>query len=286
MEWIVSSEESGLKLVDFLKLKLNSLSLKGLKKGIESNACLVNSRVERFASARVGTGDIITYEYVEKKETSIQVLYEDEALFICCKNSGISSDEPLFLKGLEILAKSPLFLLHRLDKDTSGVLLFAKTKEMEKEMLYLFRQRQIKKEYLAIVDGIPNHSSGIIDNQLGKIHSYQGQTIWGAVKSNGLRACTEWKVLQKGKFAALLLCRPITGRTHQIRVHCSEMGHPILGDYQYGRRFRCSYRPSRLLLNASRVSFIHPLTKIELSVEAPLPEDMEKALKYILNQSD
>jgi 23S rRNA-/tRNA-specific pseudouridylate synthase len=85
--------------------------------------------------------------------------------------------------------------------------------------------------------------------------------------------------MQKGKDAALLECRPITGRTHQIRVHCSGMGHPILGDYQYGRKFRCSVRPPRCLLHAFEVIFIDPIKDSEVHVRAPLPKDMEQALE-------
>lgn len=269
-EWCVTAKESGLKLIDFLKSKVDHCSVRQIKKAIESNACTVNGRAERFASSLVGAGDKVIFTLIEKSIGKGQLLFEDEHFFIYNKPSGISSEN--FHQSLGI----PLYLLHRLDKETSGVLLFAKTTEMRDAMLHLFRQRKIQKSYLAFVDGIPTKNSGIIDNYLGKVHVYQGQALWGEVDaSKGVHARTEWKVIQKGNEVAVLLCHPITGRTHQIRVHCSGMGHPILGDYQYGRKFRSGWRPQRCLLHAYEVSFTHPLKGTKVVVQAPKPPDME-----------
>lgn len=277
-KWSVTAQESGLKLIDFLKSKLDSCSARQIKKAIESNACVLNGRTERFASTLVGTGDKIAFAMAEKSGVRKgDVLFEDADLFIYDKPSGISSED--LHKSLGI---SSLYLLHRLDKETSGVLLFAKTIPMRDAMLHLFRQRKIRKAYFALVDGIPTKTSGTIDNYLGKVHVYQGQALWGEVDpSKGAHARTEWKVIQTGKETALLLCQPITGRTHQIRVHCSGMGHPILGDYQYGRKFRSKCRPQRCMLHACEVSFIHPVKGTTVVIQAPKPLDMKAVIEEI-----
>ena len=121
-------------------------------------------------------------------------------------------------------------------------------------------------------------AKGKVENYLGKKQAYAGQTIWGAVSpSRGLYACTEWERLKKGDISSLVACHPTTGRTHQIRVHMAEMGHPILGDYQYGKRFLCPYRPPRILLHAEEFSFYHPSTGKSLCLTAPLPDDFKIA---------
>lgn len=283
MQWVVEKGENGLKLIEFLKLKLPTSSSRQIKKNIETNGCKINGRMERFASTLVGAGDKIVFQLTERQVEEGGVLFEDEHLFIYNKPSGISSDDPNFIRELEKVASTSLYLLHRLDKETTGVLLLAKTKEMNEKMLDLFKNRKIEKTYYAVVDGIPAQDHGVIDNYLGKLHSYQGQAMWGAVEpSKGLRARTLWKTVKKGKKSALVECHPITGRTHQIRVHLSEMGYPILGDYQYGRQFRCSYSPRRCLLHCFELSFIDPIKETAVKVSAPLPNEMETALKTLM----
>jgi|LakMenEpi03Aug12_release.lakeMendotaPanAssembly.Ray.scaffolds.fasta_scaffold38566_6 RluA family pseudouridine synthase len=284
-EWKVNEDESGLKLIDFLKLRLKNCGTRQIKKALEKNGCLLNGRPERFATKLVAAGDTVSFSLpiasLENKVSPKNIIFENDSLFIYDKPPGISSEDPNFLKKLQALA-NPLHLLHRLDKETSGILLFAKTTAMRDAMLDLFKQRKINKTYLAIVDGIPKQNSGIIDNYLGKLHAYEGQAIWGKVKPDvGLRARTEWQILQVGKQASLLLCRPITGRTHQIRVHCSEMGHPILGDYHYGRKFKCQVRAQRCFLHAFQVSFKNPANGNEILVEAPIPLDFNKILQEL-----
>lgn len=278
-QWEVSSTESGCKLQAFLKVKLNhKFSAKQIKQAIENNKCLVNGKTERFASYTLGTGDKITWLLDTAKKPSQEigfetqrVLYEDADLLIYDKPAGIASDNIKFLKrNLPYLS-----LVHRLDLDTTGALIFAKNEQSLQAMIQLFKKQLVQKEYLAIVDGVPSKSAGIINNFLGKIHSYEGQTLYGEV-TKGLSAITEWRLESKNIDVALLRCIPKTGRTHQIRVHLSGIGHPILGDYQYGRHFRCSYRPHRYLLHAFLLQFPHPSTGKEVKVMAPLPNDFEE----------
>jgi len=289
--WIVSSSESGVKLIDFLKNKIPSTSsTRKLKRLIESNCCQINGRTERFASAVLGSGDEVRFLMEAEPDAApkltlaerARILYEDTDLFIYNKPPGLSSDSPAFHKALKELTPH-VELIHRLDKETSGILMFAKTSKMREAMIEEFRRKKVIKTYLAIVDGVPAKNKGAVDNYLGKIAEYQGQSLWGSViHEKGLHARTEWELKKKGKEAAILYCHPITGRTHQIRVHLSGIGHPILGDHQYGKKSRCSYVPSRCLLHALSVSFIHPMTKEPLHIEAEIPEDILKTIQQIM----
>lgn len=278
-KWIVTPEESEQKLLKFLKSKLDEYSLKQLKRCLEDNLCTVNGATERFATALVFKGDIVTFKDMEVSEKTShyfdnsRILYEDADFFIYNKPDNITSDS----------FKTKFMLIHRLDIGTTGVLMFAKSELIFNEMVTLFRKRLVKKVYLAIVEGVPKQKSGTVDNYLGKKHEYAGQTIWGSVsKEKGVHAVTEWRVEKSGKLLSLIRCFPKTGRTHQIRVHLSEMKLPILGDYQYWRTFQSTFQPKRCLLHAFRISFMHPRLKSKMEIEAPIPEDFALALKEIL----
>ena len=165
-----------------------------------------------------------------------------------------------------------------MDRETTGVLILAKEKGVFDNLVEQFKHFQVQKRYLTIVDGQVEQPKGIIENYLGKKRSYAGQTIWGSVQqSKGLYASTEWIRLKKGKSVTLMACYPKTGRTHQIRVHMAEIGHPILGDFQYSKEFECRYRPTRYLLHSEEITFQHPLTGEALFLKAPIPDDFKKA---------
>jgi 23S rRNA pseudouridine955/2504/2580 synthase/23S rRNA pseudouridine1911/1915/1917 synthase len=274
--WEVTPQESGQKLVAYLRSKLSAdYSLRRIKEAIEQNACTINGRIERFASTVVAKGDKIAFTLVNKQDVaSAVIIYQDNYLLACNKPAGVSSEDPLLKPSPELI------LLHRLDKDTTGVLLWAKNSLIAEKMLLLFKERLVKKSYLAIVDGVPKQKVGRIENQLGKVCQYQGQSLWGPVKK-GLTAITDWRTVKEFRSAALLACSPQTGRTHQLRVHLSGIGHPILGDKQYSKNPKSSFRPSRCLLHAARVEFIHPATGTPLTIEAELPADFKLALETI-----
>lgn len=286
MHWEVSSTESGMRLIAFLLQKLdNQYSARHLKQLLEKNQCTVNDRVERFASTTVGTGDQIALSISNPLPKSsalsspAQILYEDNELLIYNKPAGIACENEKFqfLKSGSYLA-----LVHRLDRDTTGALIFAKSQDVFEKMVLLFKKRLINKEYLAIVDGVPKMNQGLIDNYIGEIHRYQGQKIWGEVKKQeGQQAITTWQCERKGSQSALVRCSPKTGRTHQIRVHLSSMGHPILGDFHYAKKFRCSYQAPRCMLHAWTLSFPHPTETKAIKIHAPLPDDFKKAIEQL-----
>lgn len=291
LEWIVTSQESGWKLLAFLSHHLEGKhSSRFLKRAIEQNSCQINGRTERFASTLLGEGDLICLHLEQTSSSSShqfeesRILYEDDILLVYNKPAGINCDE----KGIVHLLKGrepSLQLVHRLDRDTTGILLLAKGELVFDKLVDQFKQFQVKKCYRAIVDGVIAQSEGIVENYLGKKQAYAGQTIWGAVaESRGLYACTEWQRRKTGGAASLVACFPKTGRTHQIRVHMAEMGHPVLGDYQYGKHFKCLYRPSRYLLHAEEIQILHPITGKSLHLIAPLPEDFKMAQQQLFTR--
>ncbi len=291
MQWIVSASEAGQKLVTFLKNKLGpNYSARQIKRGIENNLCRVNQRLEHFASIAVMRGDKITFE-LEALEgqakanfqfSSADIIYENQELLVYNKPAGFASDGEEIVQALQAHGHG-WELLHRLDRDTSGLLMFTKGSAFREKMVAAFKTHEIEKIYLALVDGIPQQTSGIIDNYLGKIHEYEGQALWGAVSPHeGHHAVTAWELQKKGAQASLLRCFPKTGRTHQIRVHLSEMGHPILGDKQYARLIRCHYNAPRCLLHAYELSFFHPTTQQRIHFQASIPKDFKQALDQLV----
>jgi len=291
MKWRVQQEQSGQKLVSFLKDNLTtSFSSRHIKQLIELGRCKVNGKVERFASFQVAKGDTVFFlqdksnscenKLIAKNNTTnITILFSDDHFLAIDKPSRIASDDPKLVNAISKESKS-LILVHRLDKETTGVLLFAKSKEAFLKMVELFKKGEVEKTYLAIVDGKVLSKQGKVENQMGKLSLYQGQTLWGVVKE-GLKALTFWERVSFSNQASLMVCYPKTGRTHQLRVHMSGIGHPILGDYQYGKSFKCSFKPDRILLHALILSFNHPFIEKKVVINSPQPSDFKEAIEKL-----
>jgi RluA family pseudouridine synthase len=278
--WRVSLKEVGMSLLAFLREKKpDAPSVKSLKRAIDGKCCTVNGKIELFSSYRLKTGDVVSLQWVHSQRvTSLPILYEDSDLLIVDKPAGLTCENRYFAPLLKQRAE----LIHRLDKETSGVVMLGKNKEIIELMIALFREKKVYKQYLAIVDGRLAEAEGKIENVLRKKPSLtKGQVTYEVTKGKGVSAITLWKCLQSGQTASLVLCEPITGRTHQLRIHLSAIGHPILGDLQYGKRFRCTVRPQRHLLHALKLRFMHPKSGEEISVNAPIPPDFQAALKEL-----
>ena len=271
-----------MRLLAFLRGRCpHGLSVKAIKRAIDGRGCTINGRMESFSTHVVKGGDLVVLRLQEQDPVlTPAILYEDEHLLICNKPAGMVSENAVF----NALFSHKLDLIHRLDKDTSGALMLAKSKEMKEEMIALFKQKLVRKFYLAVVDKNVKEMRGKIENHLVKKHQYQGQTIWGTAE-RGLHALTRWECLKQMEDSSLLLCEPVTGRTHQLRVHLSGVGHPILGDYQYAKRFKCAYIASRQLLHAHRLAFTHPLSKKPIDLKAPLERiDMAHLVQFLDQQ--
>jgi len=183
-------------------------------------------------------------------------------------------------------------IVHRLDKDTSGVLVVAKNDPAHHSLAGQFKARSIQKSYLALILGVPKTSGGQIDLPVGR-HPVERKKM-STRGSRGRQALTLWKVRERFQGAALLEIELKTGRTHQIRVHCQAMGYPIVGDSVYGPKgalkslahsspalHRVLKKARRQMLHAWRLGFIHPGKDERLSFEAPLPEDMASILEEL-----
>lgn len=284
MKFLVTNEEHGWTLLAFLKEKCKEgLSSNAIKKAIAGKSCKVNGRVEVFSTYQLRQGESVEFlfEAVSKAPVSIPILFEDPYFAVIDKPAGVLSLEEPICQLLGAKAKT-WHLVHRLDKETSGALLLAKSAQAFEAAKDLFSRKEVVKIYLALVDGKIKEKEGTIDNYLGKKGGYEGQTLYGAVPIGGQRAITSYRCLAYGKRSSLLSCDLKTGRTHQIRVHFSEKGHPLLGDWQYAKkRFECPLEPSRHLLHAWKLSFPHPFLPRKVEIESPVPDDFLSACKEL-----
>jgi len=175
-------------------------------------------------------------------------------------------------------------LVHRLDRDTSGILIFAKTPQAHAKISKQFANRQIKKTYFALVKKVLKAGQGTLECRMGRD---PGKRQRFAVSSDGRLAVTKFKVIEKfGGRASLVELNPLTGRTHQLRVQLSTYGHPIIGDHVYGGLDKEFSFVRRQMLHAAKIKFTHPRTGVAVEFEAPLPEDFLEALKILRSGHD
>jgi len=170
-------------------------------------------------------------------------------------------------------------IVHRLDRDTSGLLVVARSATAYDDLVAQMAAREVQRRYLALVWGSPDSERGLIDAPIGRS---PGRRTRMAVRSSGREARTGYEVLERftRPEVSLLECSLETGRTHQIRVHCAAIGHPVVGDAEYGGA-RSGVRPDRLFLHARLLGFRHPRTGEMLSFEEPLPPDLDAVLESL-----
>ena len=216
-------------------------------------------------------------------KTRLTVLYEDGDVLIVDKPAGLLTvpteareKDTLWSRALHYLqhrygGRPHAGIVHRLDKDTSGALVFARNRAAHHALQDRFRTHAIDREYVALVEGAPK-DSGTFDADLVREGGLR-RTVARAGQE-GRRAVTRYRTVERFPDAALVSVRPETGRTHQIRVHFSAAGHPVLGDRVYGN----AKLAPRQMLHARRLGFPHPVTGDVVSAESPVPEDFEKVL--------
>ncbi len=213
------------------------------------------------------------------------VLYEDDALLGVDKPAGMlvvagrgpAAEENTVLKQFSKQAGRRLFVVHRLDRDTSGVLLFAKRADAHRKLCGLFESRRVHKTYLAIVDGVVG-KPGVIDKPIREFGS--GRM---GVSCGGKPSKTRYKPLESRGNASLLEVEPESGRRHQIRVHLHSIGHPVLGDPLYGKKTGLSEKAPRLMLHAWKLEFSWMGKKLKLTASRPI--DFDGFLEGLRNHS-
>lgn len=231
---------------------------------------------------------------------SPKVIFEDEAFLVVDKPSGFitndaesTTNQPTIQSWLKKENKSDIAqdltlrsgIVHRLDKETSGILLVAKTKEAFENLQSQFKERKVSKEYTALAHGKVDPEEGTIDEQVGRLPWRRDRF---GVLPGGREAVTGYKTLANYKKDkeeyTLLELYPKTGRTHQIRIHLKHIGHPIVGDEFYaGRKTARKDRKwcPRLFLHASKIKFFHPISKQEVSFKSELTEDLSSVLSIL-----
>jgi len=226
----------------------------------------------------------------------LDIIFEDDDLIAVNKDAGIVT-HPGAGTGDDTLVHALLHhtngklaqaggaarpgVVHRLDKETSGVILFAKTDAAYYALVEKFSERELDKQYLALTDGAPNLLAGVIREPIDRHPSNRTKMC---VRENGKTARTDWFVEEKfGDRAALVRCVLHTGRTHQIRVHLAHIGYPILGDKTYGKphQIQLGWPTPRVMLHAARLRLTHPITGEELDLRAPLPPDFSNLAEFL-----
>jgi tRNA pseudouridine32 synthase/23S rRNA pseudouridine746 synthase len=233
------------------------------------------------------------------------VLWLDASIIVVCKPAGLPAlpdgydpDAP-YLKSVLAPVFGPLWMLHRLDRDTSGILVLARTPEAHRAINTQFEQRQVEKLYHALVVGVPDWEEKIVNLRLRPNGDRKHRTVVDA--RQGKPSVTNLSVLERFRDRSLLEARPQTGRTHQIRAHLAAVGYPILADGLYGdgsglflSQLKPAYRAGRsdelplldrLALHARRLSFVHPMSGESLQIEAPYPKDFQAALRNLRKYS-
>lgn len=312
----VAPAQEGLRLDKYIALQIQELSRSRIQAVIEAHHVLVNKEIIKECSARVKQGDVIDITLPPVVSTDMQptdipldIVYEDSEMLVINKPAGLTvhpgagnyqdtmanallaycGDE---LSGIGGVSRPGI--VHRLDKDTSGLLVAAKTDRAHQGLSAQIACRSLKRLYVAVMWGVPTPAEGKITGNIAR--SRRDRTKMALVQTGGKEAVTHYRVRQvlANGAASLVECRLETGRTHQIRLHFSANGHPLIGDPVYGghdnRRSKqvvseeaAAYIKTftRQALHSRKIGFTHPLSGEYKEYQAPIPEDMQKLIAFL-----
>jgi len=312
MVYKYKAENSGIRLDKYVSEVNKELSRAMLQKLIENGNVTVNLKKEK-ASYKVNRGDSIEVLVEEPKETKLKseelpltIVYEDSDIIVINKEKGMvvhpgnGNLDGTLANAVLARCKDSLSgiggeirpgIVHRLDKDTSGLIIVAKNDKAHIRLSEDLKEHKIKKTYLALVRGLVKENEATIDMPIGRSDNVRTKM---AVKKNGKGAITHFKVLERynsngdknlGDLGYTLLEIKIeTGRTHQIRVHLAEIGYPVVGDYIYSNG-KNPFNVEGQMLHAWKLEFKHPITNIHMNLEAELPREFREILS-LLRHSD
>ncbi len=301
MEELIVDQENKERIDKYIAKCLPDLSRVMVQKLIEEKQILVNEKSVK-TSYTVQKGDKITITIPEAKETTLKpqdipldIVYEDDDILVVNKAKGMvvhpaaGNPEGTLVNAVMAHCKGNLSgiggelrpgIVHRLDKDTSGLLIVAKNDKAHIQMSKQIQNREVKKIYIALVRGVISENEATINMPIGR--SMQDRKKM-AVTKKGKEAITHFQVLERFDKYTLLKVKIDTGRTHQIRVHMAEIGHPVVGDMLYSNG-KNEFGVEGQMLHATSLDFKHPVTQNSLHLEAPLPEYFEEVLKQLRNK--
>ena len=300
--------QAGWRLDRALAAAVPTLSRERLKALIRSGAVETGGKQVRDPAAKVRGEEALRVAvpeprpaHNEPQDIPLTILFEDEHLLVVDKPAGLvvhpaagNLDGTLVnallhhcagkLSGVGGVARPGI--VHRIDKDTSGLLVVAKTDVAHEGLARQFAAHSIDRRYLAIVSGVPERKEGTVDAALAR-SSANRKKIAIVKGGRGKRSVTHWKRLKTLSDAALVECRLETGRTHQVRVHMASIGHPLIGDPVYGRPGKTHGKLlkdlgfHRQALHAAELGFTHPVTKHKLAFSSPMPTDMQELMSAL-----
>ena len=293
---IIVDDNEGLRLDSYLSEKLE-LSRSKVQKLIKDDKVIVNGKVASNSYSvklddEIVVNDKLDYSInVEAEDIPLNIIYEDDDLLIINKESGmVVHPAPGHYTGTLVNAllyryknlagdKFRPGIVHRLDKDTSGLMIVAKTEEMLEKISLMISKKEVERKYLAIVDGLIKHDTGEIDAPIGRDRNNRQKMAVTDV--NAKKAITHFKVLERFNNNTLLECILDTGRTHQIRVHLSYIGYPVSNDPLYGKG-KCSEFGQ--MLHSYSIKFRHPRTGKEIKYEVDPPKEFEEKLELLRSE--
>lgn len=314
-DFLVKGRMAGKRIDAYLAHRYPDYSRSVVQRVIEAGAVLVNGQVPK-ASYKVRAEDAISIwlpelapdEFVPE-DIPIGVIYEDEWLTVVDKPPGLVTHPAkghwsgTLVNALQfhfdtlstVAGENRPGIVHRLDRDTSGLLIVAKDDQAHRGLAKQFEERTISKEYLALVTGVPSRDRDWVEKPIGPHPFHREKMAIRLPEEGGKLAKTFYEVVERFKHHAFVRCKPETGRTHQIRIHLTYLGHPILADKMYSGRDHVSRRDllgpdaedgesiliHRQALHAYSLKFTHPISGAKLDLTSPLPLDIAKTLDVL-----